>query len=108
MNPELHPGNGLSFSSSPAFFAVCLVLVAAWLTGFAFGASTRYEQVMGTALTATTLLLVALLKNAELRSEAAIQKKLDAFATGMPEAIRKEGQDADPMLERAIGIDEQL
>jgi hypothetical protein len=45
---------------------------------------------------------------AELRAEAAVQSKLDALATGMLEAIRKEGQQADPMLERAIGIDEQL
>jgi hypothetical protein len=49
-----------------------------------------------------------LLKNAELRAEAAVQSKLDALATGMLEAIRNEGQQADPMLERAIGIDEQL
>jgi low affinity Fe/Cu permease len=96
------------FSSSPVFFAICLGLVVAWLAGYALGAGARYEQATGTALTATTLLLVALLKNAELRSEAAIQNKLDALATGMLEAIRREGQDADPMLERAIGIDEQL
>lgn len=63
---------------------------------------------MGTAITAVTLLLVALLKNAELRSEAAIQNKLDALATGMLETIRQEGEHADPMLERAIGIDEEL
>jgi low affinity Fe/Cu permease len=96
------------FSSSPAFFAICLTLIGAWLAGYIFGASARYEQALGTALTATTLLLVALLKNAELRAEAAIQSKLDALATGMLEAIRDEGRDADPMLERAIGIDEQL
>jgi low affinity Fe/Cu permease len=96
------------FSSSPAFFAICLLLVGAWIAGFVLGASARYEQAMGTALTAITLLLVALLKNAELRAEAAVQSKLDALATGMLEAIRHEGQEADPMLERAIGIDEQL
>jgi low affinity Fe/Cu permease len=96
------------FSSSPLFFALCVGLVIAWLAGYAFDAGTGYEQALGTALTAVTLLLVALLKNAELRSEAAIQSKLDALATGMLEAIRNEGQRADPMLERAIGIDEQL
>jgi hypothetical protein len=37
-----------------------------------------------------------------------VQSKLDALATGMLEAIRNEGQEADPMLERAIRIDEQL
>jgi low affinity Fe/Cu permease len=96
------------FSSSPLFFLLCLVLVLAWLAGYVFGAGSAYEQGMGTGITAVTLLLVALLKNAELRAEAAVQSKLDALATGMLEAIRNEGQKADPMLERAIGIDEQL
>jgi low affinity Fe/Cu permease len=96
------------FSSSPLFFVMCVALVLAWLGGYVFDASTAYEQAMGTALTATTLLLVALLKNAELRAEHAIQSKLDALATGMLETIREEGQQADPMLERAIGIDEQV
>ena len=80
----------------------------AWLAGYVFDAGSEYEQALGTALTAVTLLLVALLKNAELRAEAAIQRKLDALATGMLEAIRREGHQADPMLERAIGIDEEL
>ena len=96
------------FSSSPIFFAFCTALVLAWVGGYAFDAGASYEQATGSALTATTLLLVALLKNAELRAEAAVQSKLDALATGMLEAIRHEGQEADPMLERAIGIDEQL
>jgi low affinity Fe/Cu permease len=96
------------FSSSPLFFFLCVALVLAWVGGYVFGAGDAYEQAIGTALTAVTLLLVALLKNAELRSEAAIQHKLDALATGMLEAIRNEGQQADPMLERAIGLDEEL
>ena len=96
------------FASSPAFFAFCVALVLAWLGGYVVGASAAYEQAAGSALTAATLLLVALLKNAELRSEHAIQSKLDALATGMLEAIRNEGQDADAMLQRAIGIDEQV
>jgi low affinity Fe/Cu permease len=96
------------FSSSPLFFILCLALVIAWLAGYIFDAGAKYEQALGTALTAVTLLLVALLKNAELRAEAAVQSKLDALATGMLEAIRNEGQKADPMLERAIGLDEEL
>jgi low affinity Fe/Cu permease len=90
------------------FFVLCAALVLAWLAGYVFGAGAAYEQALGTVLTAVTLLLVALLKNAELRAEAAIQSKLDALATGMLEAIRSEGHRADPMLERAIGIEEQL
>ena len=56
----------------------------------------------------TAALLVALLKNAELRADHAIQSKLDALATGMLEAIRDEGDDAGGMLQRAIRIDEQV
>jgi len=32
----------------------------------------------------------------------------EALATGMLEAIRNDGQRADPMLEHAIGLDEKL
>jgi low affinity Fe/Cu permease len=88
------------FSSSPLFFVICVAMVLAWLGGYVFGTGDAYEQAAGTALTATTLLLVALLKNAELRSEAAIQSKADALATGMLEAIRNEGQKADPRWAR--------
>jgi hypothetical protein len=95
-------------ASSPAFFGCCVALVLAWLGGYAVGAGAFYEQATGSALTATTLLLVALLKNAELRSEHAIQSKLDALATGMLEAIRNEGGEASPMLQRAIRLDEQV
>jgi low affinity Fe/Cu permease len=96
------------FASSPAFFLFCLALVLAWLGGYAFGASVSYEQATGSALTATTLLLVALLKNAELRADHAMQSKLDALVTGMLERIRDEGDDADAMPQRAIRIDEQV
>ncbi|PZS12854.1 MAG: hypothetical protein DLM64_04290 [Solirubrobacterales bacterium] len=94
------------FSSSPVFFVFCLALVLAWLGGYVVGAGATYEQATGSALTATTLLLVALLKNAELHAEHAIQIKLDALATAMLETLRNEGDDADSLLERAIGVDE--
>ncbi|MEA2298613.1 MAG: hypothetical protein QOF77_1549 [Solirubrobacteraceae bacterium] len=95
-------------TSSPLFFVFCVLLVAAWLGGYAFGASDTYEQATGTALTATTLLLIALLKNSELRAEHAMQRKLDALATGMLEAIRDDGAEAEARLEAAIGKDEEV
>jgi hypothetical protein len=36
------------------------------------------------------------------------QSKLDALATGMLEAIRNEGGDASPMLQRAIRLDDHV
>jgi len=95
-------------TSSPLFFLMCSTLVLAWAVGYALGASSAYEQATGTALTAVTLLLVALLKNAELRAEAAMQRKLDALATAMLESIRHEGREADTVLADAIGLEEQL
>lgn len=80
----------------------------AWLGGYAFGAGDVYEQAVTSALTAVTLLLVALLKNAELRAEHAMQTKLDALATAMLQALKQEGGDAVAMLERAIKIDDRV
>ncbi|HEU0317696.1 MAG TPA: low affinity iron permease family protein [Solirubrobacteraceae bacterium] len=96
------------FASSGLFFGFCVLLVLAWVGGYVFGAGSAYEQVTGTALTAMTLLLIALLQNAELRAEHAIQVKLDALATAMLEGIRQEGAEADAMLEQAIGREEHV
>jgi low affinity Fe/Cu permease len=96
------------FASSPAFFAFCVLVVLAWILGYAFGASSAYEQATGTAITALTLLLVALLRNAELRAEHAIHTKLDALATALREILDDEGSDADEQLERAIGREQEV
>jgi hypothetical protein len=58
-------------ASSALFFAFCAGLVCAWALGFAFGASDRLEAVGTGLMSAVTLMLVALLKNAELRAERA-------------------------------------
>ncbi len=97
-----------NFSSSPVFFGCCVLLVLAWVGGYAMGASNVYEQAVTSALTAVTLLLVALLKNAELRAEHAMQTKLDALATAMLEALKNEDGDAVAMLERAIKMDDRV
>ncbi len=96
------------FASSGLFFGFCVLLVLACLGGYVFGAGSEYEQATGTALTAMTLLLIALLQNAELRAEHAIQVKLDAVATAMLENIREESAEADAMLEAAIGREEHV
>ena len=58
-------------------------------------------------MTAVTLLLVALLKNSELRSERAIQEKPDALATAMLEERRSGHDEAAPALHRAIGLEDE-
>jgi low affinity Fe/Cu permease len=69
-----------NFSSSPTFFTVCGLLVAAWAASYLLAASDTVHHVLADAMAGLTLLLVALLKNAERRAEHAIQGKLDRLA----------------------------
>jgi low affinity Fe/Cu permease len=95
-------------ASSPLFFLLCAVLVIAWAVGLALGASNRVEAAAAGAMSAVTLMLVALLRNAELRSERALQTKLDAIATAMLEDRRGHAGDAEHQLERSIGVHQQI
>jgi hypothetical protein len=94
------PGRGLfdrvaqtasNFTSSPAFFAFCVVVVALWLGTHVAGLSTEWQHLSGDAMAAITLLLLALLKNSELRAEHAVQRKLDAIAAALLE--QRQGED---------------
>jgi hypothetical protein len=57
-----------NFSSSPTFFTVCGLLVAAWAASYLLGASDTLHHVLADGMAALTLMLVALLKNAERRA----------------------------------------
>ena len=74
------------FTSSPAFFAFCVGLVSLTVAVHIAGLAGEWLLLAGDAMTAVTLLLLALLKNSELRSERAIQRKLDAIAAALLEA----------------------
>ena len=50
----------------------------------------------------------ALLKNAELRSERAIQRKLDAIASSLLQDKRGGEGDSERDLEQAIGVHEEI
>ena len=65
------------------FFAVCGLLVAAWAASYVLVSRDTVHHVLADAMAAITLLLVALLKNAERRAEHAIQGKLDRLAEAM-------------------------
>ncbi|MFE3655866.1 low affinity iron permease family protein [Streptomyces sp. NPDC059165] len=73
-------------SSSPSFFVFCLCLVVAVFAVHIVEVGVRWQLFAGDCMTAVTLLLLALLKNSELRAERAVQRKLDAIAAAMPEA----------------------
>jgi hypothetical protein len=96
-------------ASSPFFFAVCLLVILAWMIGLIAGASDRFEVAAAGLISALTLVLVALLKNAELRSERAIQRKLDAIASSLLQDKRGDDDgDSERDLEDAIGVHEDI
>jgi low affinity Fe/Cu permease len=100
---------GAFLASSPFFFGVCLVVIVAWIVGLIVGAGDRFEVAGAGLISALTLVLVALLKNAELRAERAIQQKLDAIAGALLQdrVGGKEGE-SQRDLEEAIGLHEDI
>ncbi len=97
-----------NLTSSPAFSAGCVLLVAAFFAVHAAGLSAEWQILVGDTMTAITLLLLALLKNAERRAEHAVQRKLDAIAAALLE--RQEGHEgeAHKELRKAIRMEERL
>ena len=95
-------------ASSPPFFALCFAAVLVWAVGLAVGADDRFLSAVSGAMTALTLALVALVKNAEMRSERAIQHKLDAIAGALLEDRRGGDGEAESGLENAIGLHDEI
>jgi low affinity Fe/Cu permease len=101
--------SGSFLAGSPLFFAVCLVVILVWAIGLIVGASDRFEIAASGLVSVLTLVLVALLKNAELRSERAIQQKLDAIASSLLQDKRGGDEAASERdLEQAIGVHEEI
>ena len=95
-------------ASSPPFFALCFGAVLAWAIGLAAGADNRFLTAISGGMTALTLGIVALVKNAEMRSERAIQQKLDAIAAALLERRRGADGEAESDLEDAIGLHDEI
>ena len=95
-------------ASSSLFFVVCVAVVLAWAVGFALGASDRFETATAGLMSAVTLMLVAVLKNSELRTDRALHTKLDAIASAMLEDRRGHAGDAEEQLERSIGVHDEI
>jgi low affinity Fe/Cu permease len=100
---------GAFLAGSPFFFGVCLVVIVAWIVGLFVGASDRFEVAGAGLISALTLVLVALLKNAELRAERAIQQKLDAIAGALlHDRVGGKAGESERDLEEAIGLHEDI
>jgi hypothetical protein len=95
-------------ASSSLFFLACGALVLAWAVGLILGASDRFEAAAAGGMSAVTLILVAVLKNSELRTERALHTKLDAIASALLEERRGRHGDAEEQLERSIGVHDEI
>jgi hypothetical protein len=76
------------YVSRGAFFAACVLLVLVWIPSYLVLRNVdTWQLVINTLTTIVTFLLVALLQNAERRSERAIHHKLDALADGLADLM---------------------
>ncbi|CAN3977827.1 low affinity iron permease family protein [Kitasatospora purpeofusca] len=97
-----------NFTSSPLFAVLCLGLVLAFVAVHVAGLSTEWQILLGDSMAAVTLLLLAMLKNAERRAEHAIQRKLDAIARALLEQQDGERGQAHEDLKAAVRMEERL
>jgi hypothetical protein len=98
-----------NLASSSLFFSVCLLIVLVWIVGLMVGLSSATESDLTGTMSAMTLLLVAVLKNSELRAERAMQLKLDAIASALLEDRgHGPGGDTKADLEEAVRLHEEL
>ncbi|MGW2719327.1 low affinity iron permease family protein [Streptomyces sp. NPDC001492] len=96
-----------NFTSSPVFFLVCLVLIAFFVGSHLAHLGIELLLLASGSMTAVTLLLLALLKNAEMRAEHAVQRKLDAIAAALLEEHRGNRSEAFEDLRNAIRMEEE-
>lgn len=96
-----------NFTSSPLFFLLCLLLVGFFVAAHAAHLDIELLLLAGESMSAVTLLLLALLKNAEMRAEHAIQRKLDAIARALLEMNKDERASAFEELRNSIRMEEE-
>jgi low affinity Fe/Cu permease len=77
--------------SRGGFFTFCVAIVLLWLVSyFVIPSKETWQLVINTITTIVTFILVALLQNAQRRSEVALQAKLNAIADGLADLMEHE------------------
>jgi hypothetical protein len=103
------------FASHAVFFIGCTLLVLLWLPSyFIFRNLNTWQLIINTLTTIITFLLVALLQNAQRRSDQVIHHKLDAIADGLADLMAFEGDGNDrgklsgdvQELRHAVGLEQ--
>lgn len=99
-------------ASHARFFVACVLLVAVWAPSyFLFGNVNTWQLVINTATTIVTFLMVALLQNAQRRSDVAMHEKLNALADGLADFMEHSDPDDVALqedmrkLRAAVGIE---
>jgi hypothetical protein len=96
------------------FFLLCVVLVVVWLPSyFLFRSIDTWQLIINTVTTIVTFLLVALLQNTQMRSDEALQDKLNVIADALGD-LMGELADDHPELRRhtdelrsAVGLEDR-
>jgi low affinity Fe/Cu permease len=95
--------------SRAPFFALCVLVILAWLVSFPlFGDAKSWQVVIHTVTSVTTLLLVALLENAGRRDAHAMQAKLNTIAGALADLMEARAADDGRLHERAAELREAV
>ena len=82
------------------FFALCVLLVVIWVPSYAvFRSVDTWQLIINTVTTIVTFLLVALLQNTQMRSDEAVQDKLNELADALGD-LMESLSDERPELRR--------
>jgi low affinity Fe/Cu permease len=95
--------------SRAPFFAICVLVILAWLVSFPlFSDAKSWQVVIHTVTSVTTLLLVALLENAGRRDANAMQAKLNTIAGALADLMDSRAEDDRRLRERAADLREAV
>lgn len=95
--------------SRAPFFALCVLVIVAWLVSFPlFSDAKSWQVVIHTVTSVTTLLLVALLENAGRRDANAVQAKLSTIAGGLADLMESRAEDDHRLRDRAADLREAV
>ena len=101
--------------SRAPFFCFCVILVVVWVPTLALMPVNTSQLIINTVTTIVTFLLVALLQNTQTRSDAALQKKLNAIADALADLMVAQSQTKSSKdltsdvrdLRQAVGLEDR-
>jgi hypothetical protein len=81
-------GRAAQVASRASFFAFCVLLIVVWGPSyFLLRNGDTWQLVINTTTTIITFLMVALLQNSQMRSDQAVQHKLNALAEALADVM---------------------